>query len=121
MGAAAWWAAGCPGSDIEEVAQQLRDQGWSEAAIQAEYDEAELLAEPGLIWPDNWIAAQVFLCCQWSRIVGMEKTIFEGIPTQEIVASMLALRVPRRDWPETARGVRVMVAAAMPVLNARKG
>lgn len=51
----------------------------------------------------------------------MEKTIFEGIPTQEIVASMIALRVPRRDWADTARAVRVMVAAAMPVLNARKG
>jgi len=120
-GAAAWWAAGCPGLDVEESVQQLRAEGWPEDAIEAEYAEAARLVEAREVWPENWIASQVFLSCQWTRLMGFEKTLYEGISTQEIVAAMLLHRVPRKDWPDTAHSVRVMIKAARPVLNSEAG
>lgn len=98
----------------------MRDQGWSDEAIAIERDEAERLAEAGLIWPENWQIVQVFVTCHWSRTVGFERTTFDGISGQEIIASMLAHRVPRAQWTEVFVGVRVMAGAAKPVLNERR-
>lgn len=80
------------------------------------------LREPGRIWPANWPAARVFLACHWDRqvVAGMSSaiTVFHGIPTSEIVAACMGLRIPRGQWPDVAWGVRLMAAAARPVLNA---
>jgi hypothetical protein len=101
--------------------EELRAQGWDQEAIDIEYAEAKRLAEPSLIWPENWTTALVFLACKWSRRDGLEKVHFDGIPAQEIMAVMFAHRVPRKDWPEVFNGVRLMELAALPVLNSEVG
>ncbi|KAB2901283.1 MAG: hypothetical protein F9K31_02540 [Dokdonella sp.] len=83
--------------------------------------EAQRLAEPGLVWPQCWIAAQVFELCQWIVLPRFGATpLYQGIGTQEIEAACRVLGVPRADRAETVAWVRMMANAAAPVLNERK-
>ncbi len=116
-----WWAQGCPGSDIAEIAEHLREQGWGETEIALEVAEAERLAEPGRVWCDNWWTAQVFLRCQWTLIAtGLSRPEHQGIASAEIHANCALLRIPPAEWPHIASGVRLMASAARDVLNERK-
>jgi hypothetical protein len=101
--------------------QELRAQGWSEEAIELERTEAARLAEPGLVWAENWTIGQVFLACRWIKLMGREKYIWDDISTQEIVASLLLHRIPRAQWPDHFTGMRIMAMAARPVLNSEAG
>lgn len=116
-GAAVWWAAGCPGADIEEGVQELRAQGWDEDAIEIERAEAAELAEPGLVWPENETIAKVFIACRWTKVMGLEKLIYDDISTQEIVSALVLYRIPRAQWIDHFEGVRLMAAASRPVYN----
>lgn len=99
--------------------EELRAQGWDEQALADERKEGQRLAEPGLVWDENWLTAQVFIACQWTRLMGLQQVIVEGISTQEIIAALLLHRVPRTQWSEIHAGVRLMVHAALPELNAK--
>jgi hypothetical protein len=44
----------------------------------------------------------------------------QGIANAEVIATCMALHVPRPEWGEVLMGVRVMVNAARPVLNEKK-
>jgi hypothetical protein len=101
--------------------EELRAQGWSEEAIELERAEAAYLAEPGLLWAENWTIGQVFLACRWIKLMGLNKYIWDDISTQEIVASLLLHRIPRNQWTEHFTGVRIMVIAALPELNKEAG
>ena len=66
----------------------------------------------------NWIAVQVYRACQWTIHVGMTtRPYFQGISCAEIMAGMQSECVPRRQWSDTRRRVRIMANAASQVLN----
>lgn len=119
--AAKWWARGGPGSDIDEVVSDLREKGWSEEAIALEIEEAAQLAEPGLVWPENWPAAQVFERCEWTVHVGMSKPYYQGISPSEIESVCRLMRIPVADWTYVLDSVRLMANAAAPILNEDRG
>jgi hypothetical protein len=112
-----WWARGCPGSDIEAHAEDLRNQNWTEDAIAMEREEAARLAEPGLIWPENWTAVCVFSGCRWEKSQGLKKVYFDGITAMEIFSVCQLQQIPNEEWPDVLERVRVMEYAAQPVLN----
>lgn len=115
-----WWAKGCPGTDVEDYIEDLRAQGWDEEAIALERADAARLREPGSIWPEGWVAAQVFSACSWTLLpsfAGPPRWV--GIGSQEIEAVCRMHRVPVRDRQEVTMLVRMMANAAAPVLNER--
>lgn len=64
---------------------------------------------------------RVFALCEWSLLSGFDRAYWHTIPNMEVVATCLAQRIPRNEWAEVLMGVRVMVKAARPVLNEKKG
>lgn len=52
--------------------------------------------------------------------MGLDRGYFEGIPAQEILANCVLMKVPRAEWPNVRIGIRIMVNAAKPILNAKK-
>lgn len=65
----------------------------------------------------NWPAVQVYLASQWTAGVGMESIVWFGIAGVEIESVMRMQRIPRADRADTLSRVRIMVAAARPILN----
>lgn len=121
--AAEWWAKGCPGSDInlEEHLAHLRDEGWNDTALQIERDEWLEVIDDGLIEPDLWPIVSVFAGCQWTyRNVGMGMSVPTGIDSTEILAECTLRGIPRKQLPEIRTGVRLMVAAALPLIQPRE-
>lgn len=98
----------------------LEAQGWCEEAIAEERRVAAEMMEPRYIWPENWTTIQVFCRCAWTRIVGPMQLIWDGIAAREIESVMTIMRVPRTEWIDVLDGVRVMVEAARPHLNAER-
>lgn len=98
----------------------MREQGWGEDELVIELAELERAREPALIWPDNWLTVNVFLSCQWTLVMGMQGGIYQGISAREIEAACRLQRVQRAQMQEVLAGVRVMVAAASPILNEKK-
>lgn len=64
---------------------------------------------------------QVFSSCTWAYLqAGMGEAVPQGLPAAEVLAVCRLLRIPQRDWPEVFSGVRVMVAAALPLLRSKE-
>lgn len=95
----------------------MREQGWGEAELAIERQELERQREPSRIWPENWPTVNVFLSCQWTLLISMQGAHYQGISAQEIEAGCRLHRVPRAQRPEVLAGVRMMAAAAAPILN----
>ncbi|MBN8885903.1 MAG: DUF1799 domain-containing protein [Rudaea sp.] len=95
----------------------LREKGYSEEAIALEIEEAAQLAEPGLVWPENWPAAQVFERCEWTVHIGMSKPYFQDISSREIESVCRLMRIPVADRAFVLDSVRLMANAAAPILN----
>ena len=98
----------------------MRDQGWGEDELDIERAEVEQLREPGRVWPENWQIAQVFRNCRWEVLAGFGGVHWYGIAAREIESASRMLAVPRALWPSTIAGVRLMEAAAAPLLNEKK-
>ena len=62
----------------------------------------------------------MFSLCDWTVVLGLEQAYWHGIAASEVVSVCLTQGIPRREWNEVLRGVRVMVNAAKPVLNEKK-
>lgn len=76
--------------------------------------------EPGLIWPENWTIARVFVDCRWELHLGLNGAHYQGIAAREIEAACRMHAIPRAERLHILGGVRVMEAAARPILNERK-
>lgn len=98
----------------------MRNQGWDEEAIEEERAAAAELSEPGLIWKENWPAIVVFTRCEWTKLVGMGGLVWSGIAASEIEAVLKLTKVPRDQWTLILDGVRLMVKAALPHINAKQ-
>lgn len=115
-----WWAQGAPGADVDDYIDDLVAQGWDDESIAEERAEAEQLAEPRYIRPENWPTVLVFCRCTWTKVIGFTHVEWIGISAQEVLAAAQLLRIPRKDWPEVQAGIALMVDAALPLLNAAK-
>lgn len=64
---------------------------------------------------------EVFNSCTWAYLqAGMGEVIPQGLPAAEVLAVCRLLRIPPKDWPDVFSGVRVMVAAALPLLRSKE-
>lgn len=98
----------------------MRDQGWGEEELAIERADIKRQSAPGLIWPENWLTANVFLTCRWTLVVGMGSAYWQGISAQEIEAACRLHRVPRAEVLDVLRGIHHMESAAQPILNEKK-
>ena len=76
--------------------------------------------EPGRVWAVNWTIACVFLDCRWTLVLGIGGAYYQGISAREIDAACRLHTVRRSERQAVLQGVRVMEAAAQPILNERK-
>ena len=78
----------------------------------------EEVAPPDVeVWPENWLAVQVFtrLMTQWRT--GMNGPT--GLDYGAIPMVLELLDVPRSDWQEVFRGLQVMEVAALACMRER--
>lgn len=120
-GAAEHWARG-PQADPEHLAAQLEAFGAPPEVVEEERrkEEERALFE---IYPENETAVLAFihLATQWRVVSGaMGGAIFLGLDYNSVRPVLWALDVPRARWREIFADLRIMEAAALPVLNARK-
>lgn len=69
--------------------------------------------------PANAHTVHVFLGCQFTVIAGAERAVFTGIPPSEVQAVCDLLGIPQQERANVLFGVRLMVNALLPELNAR--
>jgi len=106
---------------MEKHLSELRSQGWDDQALAIERAECESVAAAGVIWPENWTIARAFRDCEWTLAgVGVGPVVHAGIAGAEIESICRLQHVPRREWPDVLLGIRLMTAAARPILNAKK-
>lgn len=121
IAAAERWARRDGGDDGEPLAENLRAWGYTEERIAELTAQTQAAAEPDLlIWPENWEAVGLFcaLATQW-RLAGGMGISYQGLDYVAILATLQLQRVPPRDWPDLFWRIRVMEAAAVPILNER--
>ncbi len=102
--------------DDDDVAE------WAELGVTVETDDdpASLTVPPTDVWSVNWAAVQVFLDLetQWRPpIVGPGGLIWLGLDYGEVERM---IRLHGAD-PTVFWDIKVMEAAALPVLNTREG
>lgn len=69
----------------------------------------------------NWNTVQVFLACQWTLLLGMSGSFFQGISAQEIRSAVILLRIPRSEWPLITTNIGAhMVPSAQAHLNRKR-
>jgi hypothetical protein len=72
------------------------------------------------VLPCNWLAVRLYRSCQWTLVLGQGAVLWQGVPASELRAALLLHRVPRPEWEDTCARVELMVAAARPLLNAKR-
>ncbi len=116
--------------DVDDFAAEMEEQGADPDAVaqflaESEQSDDEREDDDFVVWPENAEAFQVFTLCHWQRTVvpGLEQTqiIFDGIAGAEIESVFNMLGVPAERKPTVLSTVRVMVNAALPLLNNRNG
>ena len=103
----------------------MRQFGFSNEEIDRERNiEQDLGKMPRIVvWQENWYAAQVFIRCQWSRMLVGDKLLPIGIDGTEIevVAKRVAaqLKLPRKHPSRMTLfdDVRFLEGVAGPILQ----
>jgi hypothetical protein len=72
-----------------------------------------------VVWAENADAFRVFQHCQFEKVIGMTGVHYTGITASEIHSVLQTLRIDPERWSEVMGGVRIMVAAALPLMNQR--
>lgn len=75
--------------------------------------------ETVVVWAENADAFRVFQHCQFETVIGEAGVHYTGITATEINSVLQTLRIAPERWPQVLGGVRVMVAAALPLMNRR--
>lgn len=111
--------------DIDDFAAEMEAQGADPDAVARFLDESSSDADDAddvVLWPENAEAFAVFTHCKWDRaaLSTMEsaRVIYEGISGAEISSVCALLAVPMERRAGVLGLVRVMEAAALPLLNA---
>lgn len=68
----------------------------------------------------NWLAVEVYRLCQWTVCMGAASGFWLGIASQELRAVIELKRVLPDAWDELIDKVRLLVAVARPLLNAKR-
>ncbi len=68
----------------------------------------------------NWTAVEVYRAAQWTLCLGAGGGFWLGISAQELQAVIALKRLPPEGWDELIEKVRLMVAVARPLLNAKR-
>lgn len=99
----------------------MQKRGMSQADIDAFLDastpEDDADDETVVVWAENAETFRVFQHCQFDKVIGMTGLHYTGIAASEIHSVLQTLRIDAERWPQVLGGVRVMVAAALPLLN----
>lgn len=106
-----------PKLNKQSIAEQLRRWGATE---EAEAWQAEATAEANtelVVLEPNLRAVGVFLRLNYERAVSMAGVVIFGFQRPEIVATLQLMQVKKKHWPELFDQIRVMEAAAVPLLN----
>jgi len=99
--------------------------GYSTEELDEERRVLEFVAEPSIIWDENWLTACVFLSLNYDRVVypGRESEPTRlypvGVSTWEIERCMVVHGIPRAQRLECLYDVRAMVIAALPHMQKR--
>jgi hypothetical protein len=69
------------------------------------------------VWPENWPAIQLFLCCatQWRITGGFSGVRWEGIDYPAAESVLRALKVG--EWSDLFGSLRIMEKEARAILN----
>ncbi len=70
--------------------------------------------------PCNWLAVRIYRFCQWTLLMGYGAALWQGISQSELRSALLVNRVPRSSWEDVSERVACLVAAARPLLNAKR-
>ena len=106
----------------ESEISQLRSLGATDDYIKDSQDHRKAEAEKSVVevtlWPDLEDPFRVFRFCKWDMVAGFSGLLATGIPGTEIKAVASMLEVKFSD--QLLTDLRVMEAAASPVINAKK-
>ncbi len=73
-------------------------------------------------WPENQETVDVFYRCAWTRQAVNRgeavKMLWDGISSGEVASVCGLMAIPPSRQPDVLLGVRIMVGAALPLLNA---
>jgi hypothetical protein len=72
------------------------------------------------VLPCNWLAVRIYRACQWTLLMGYGAAMWQGISQSELRSALLVHRVPRQSWEDVSDRVACLVAAARPLLNAKR-
>lgn len=73
------------------------------------------------VWPDNWLTWETFraMDTQWNLVVGLGGAAYIGLRHEAVPEAMETAGVPKKKRQQVRKGIRVMEAAALAVLNER--